>query len=152
MISNGAVDRVYRELFCRQLGVVGPPVVPPAEIVHWSMVARMLGLVHLPLHHVPAYVGAGYFYALACGIPLISAPWDDREGLFEIGRDFLMAHDGEAMKEAMRFLLNDAEAAREIARNGRAIVLARHTCRHRVRELLAICASLGSEAAMPEVA
>ena len=112
--------------------------------------------VHVPrrpyVEALPGIPTIRVFEALACGIPLISAPWDDRERLFEIGRDFLMASDGEAMKEAMRFLLNDADAARELARNGRAIVLARHTCRHRVRELLAICASLGSEVAMPEVA
>ena len=29
------------------------------------------------------------FEALACGIPLVSAPWDDCEGLFQPGRDYL---------------------------------------------------------------
>ncbi len=31
------------------------------------------------------------FEALACGIPLISAPWQDSEDLFRPGRDFLFA-------------------------------------------------------------
>ncbi|TIV05438.1 MAG: glycosyltransferase, partial [Mesorhizobium sp.] len=31
------------------------------------------------------------FEALACGIPLVSAPWSDVEGLFRSGTDFLFA-------------------------------------------------------------
>src|SRR5206468_4012209 len=31
------------------------------------------------------------FEALACGIPLISAPWEDAENLFTPGEDFLVA-------------------------------------------------------------
>jgi spore maturation protein CgeB len=31
------------------------------------------------------------FEALACGIPLVSAPWDDSEHLFRPGEDFLVA-------------------------------------------------------------
>ena len=78
------------------------------------------------------------FEALACGIPLVSAPWDDVEGLFTAGRDYLVARDGEEMKRHLRALLHDAEMAREIAAAGRRTILDRHTCAHRVDELLAI--------------
>ena len=85
------------------------------------------------------------FEALACGIPLVSAPWDDVEGLFTPGEDFLIAQDGQEMQRHLRTLLNEPEQAEALAAHGRATVLARHTCAHRVDELLAICEELGVE-------
>jgi spore maturation protein CgeB len=84
------------------------------------------------------------FEALACGIPLVSAWWDDAEGMFQEGRDFLMAKSGSAMKEHLRALLADPAAAQKMAEQGRATVLARHTCAHRVDELLRIVDGLRS--------
>jgi len=78
------------------------------------------------------------FEALACGIPLVSAPWDDAEDLFEAGRDYLLAHNGEEMKLLLRELLDDPARAVELARAGRETLLSRHTCAHRVNELLEI--------------
>jgi spore maturation protein CgeB len=78
------------------------------------------------------------FEALACGIPLVSAPWDDTEGLFTAGTDYLVAQNGEEMKKHLRDLLHDPDMAREIAAAGRRTILDRHTCAHRVDELLAI--------------
>jgi spore maturation protein CgeB len=83
------------------------------------------------------------FEALACGIPLVSAPWCDSERLFAPGRDFLVARSGAEMKRHLRALLEEPEMARELAAHGRRTVLARHTCGHRVDELLAICGELG---------
>ncbi|MDP9034187.1 MAG: glycosyltransferase [Myxococcota bacterium] len=83
------------------------------------------------------------FEALACAIPLVSSPWDDTEGLFAPGRDFLVARDSDEMCRHMRALLHDEPMARELAERGRKTVLARHTCGHRVDELMTICASLG---------
>lgn len=80
------------------------------------------------------------FEALACGIPLISAPWDDAENLFTEGKDFLMARNGAEMREHLRAVLNDAELARSLSEHGRRTILARHSCAHRVDELLAIAA------------
>src|SRR5690606_14775845 len=37
------------------------------------------------------------FEAMACGIPLVCSPWDDAEGLFSPGSDYLVAHDTEQM-------------------------------------------------------
>ena len=78
------------------------------------------------------------FEALACGIPLISAPWSDSEGLFTPGRDFLFAENGTQMQDQMRTLLHDRAMADELARNGLETILARHTCAHRVEELFDI--------------
>jgi spore maturation protein CgeB len=83
------------------------------------------------------------FEALACGIPLVTAPWSDAEGLFTPGRDFRVVRNGQEMERHLRELLADEEARRELAEHGRATVLARHTCAHRVEELLRICQTLG---------
>jgi spore maturation protein CgeB len=80
------------------------------------------------------------FEALACGIPLVCSPWDDEEGLF--GReDFLIARDGEAMTRQLAAVLRDRDLAGELATNGLRTIRQRHTCAHRVEELLAIVAS-----------
>src|SRR6185312_6200363 len=78
------------------------------------------------------------FEALACGIPLISAPWPDVEGLFDVGGDFLMARNGEHMASLLKQILYDADFARELSSHGRNTVLKRHTCAHRVDQLLNI--------------
>lgn len=78
------------------------------------------------------------FEALACGIPLISAPWRDSESLFRPG-DFWMVHTTGEMKEALRTLLIDERAAEQQAAQGLATVLARHTCSHRAEQLTSIC-------------
>ncbi|RJR38359.1 MAG: glycosyltransferase [Desulfobacteraceae bacterium] len=83
------------------------------------------------------------FEALACGIPLISSPWEDSEGLFSPGDDFLVARNGREMKEYLRLLLNQPEIGRRLGENGRRKILQRHTCAHRVQELLGICKQLG---------
>jgi spore maturation protein CgeB len=110
--------------------------------------ARFRVTVHVPrrpyVEALPGIPTIRPFEALACGIPLVSAPWNDAEGLFRPGRDFLVARDGEEMRRHLRDLLADPALAAEIARSGRETVLARHTCAHRVDELLAIGRELGA--------
>jgi spore maturation protein CgeB len=78
------------------------------------------------------------FEAMACGIPLISAPWDDCENLFRPGRDFLFARDGDEMLFHLRNVLRDPELARNLAAAGLETIRARHTCAHRADELFAV--------------
>jgi spore maturation protein CgeB len=82
------------------------------------------------------------FEALACGIPLLCAPWTDSEDLFRAG-DFLIAHDGASMQRTLREVLRDRALAEEVARRGRETVLARHTCAHRADQLEQIADELG---------
>lgn len=82
------------------------------------------------------------FEALACGIPLLSAPWADSENLFTEGKDYLTAKDGEEMKRQMKFILDHPEKARELSTHGLQTVLSRHTCAHRVDELLALYSTI----------
>lgn len=81
------------------------------------------------------------FEALACGIALISSPWEDREGLFQAGRDYWVARDGAEMTTMLKELLTHEERRTELARQGRETLLRRHTCQHRAHELEAICAA-----------
>jgi spore maturation protein CgeB len=86
------------------------------------------------------------FEALACGIPLVSAPWDDCEHLFRSGEDFLMVSDGHEMTDALTRLRADPELRASLARSGLETILARHTCAHRVEELLNIVEQLRAPA------
>jgi len=109
--------------------------------------ARARVTVHVPrrpyVQALPGIPTIRVFEALACGIPLVSAPWWDAEGLFKPGRDFLIARTGEEMRRVLGVLLADDQLRRELAEHGRRTVLARHTCAHRVDELLIICRELG---------
>jgi spore maturation protein CgeB len=104
--------------------------------------------VHVPrrpyVEALPGIPTIRVFEALACGIPLICAPWEDAEGLFTPGEDYLTVRDGEQMRAAMRELLGDEAQAAALAAHGRETILARHTCAHRVTELEAIHAELAA--------
>jgi spore maturation protein CgeB len=108
--------------------------------------ARFRVTLHVPrrpyVETLPGVPTIRPFEALACGIPLISSPWDDVEGLFTPGEDFLVARSGEEMKRSLRDVLNDPDLARHLSEHGRRTILERHTCAHRVDELLAIDAEL----------
>lgn len=78
------------------------------------------------------------FEALACGIPLLSAPWSDVENLFTEGQDYLTAKDGAEMKLKMKSILQHPEKAKALSTYGLQTIFSRHTCAHRVDELLAI--------------
>ena len=84
------------------------------------------------------------FEALACGIPLVSAPWDDREQLFTPGRDYLVARSGAEMQRHLTTLVHEPHLRAQLASSGYATIRARHTCAHRVDELLAILDRIGA--------
>jgi spore maturation protein CgeB len=108
--------------------------------------ARFRVTVHVPrrpyVQALPGIPTIRPFEALACGIPLVCAPWEDVERLFTPGKDFLVARDGSAMQHYLRSLLEDEAMAHDLAEHGLKTILSRHTCAHRVDELLAIYAEL----------
>jgi spore maturation protein CgeB len=110
--------------------------------------ARFRATVHVPrqpyVRALPGIPTIRPFEAMACGIPLVSAPWEDSEGLFTAGADYLVATDGAAMEAHLRALLHDPAMAAEMASHGLRTILARHTCAHRADELLEILAAIGS--------
>jgi len=113
--------------------------------------ARHAVTVHIPrrpyVEALPGIPTIRPFEALACGIPLVSSPWRDVEDLFTPGDDFLVASDGDEMRLLLDRVLRDRELARHLAQHGRRTILERHTCGHRVDELLAVAAELGVETA-----
>jgi spore maturation protein CgeB len=108
--------------------------------------ARFAVTVHVPrapyVRMLPGIPTIRVFEALACGIPLVCAPWRDCEGLFRPG-DMLFAADGEQAIRHIRAVLADPDLAACLAANGLRTIRERHTCAHRVDQLLGICAELG---------
>lgn len=107
--------------------------------------------LHIPrrpyVRELPGIPTIRPFEALACGIPLICSPWHDTEHLFTPGKDFLIAHEGTEMGQLIQQVLNEPEFAEELAINGLATIRQRHTCAHRVDELLEIYSEVVAEAA-----
>jgi spore maturation protein CgeB len=72
----------------------------------------------------------------------VCSPWDDREGLFTAGRDYLVARDGAQMRDQLDALLVNETKRRALSAHGLATIRERHTCAHRVDELLNIYADV----------
>jgi spore maturation protein CgeB len=108
--------------------------------------AGHLATVHVPRRFyttiLPGIPTIRVFEALACGIPLVSAPWDDCEGLFRGGEDYLLARDGAEMTRQLGRLRDEPELRASLVQSGLETILARHTCAHRAEELLRIVESL----------
>lgn len=98
--------------------------------------------VHVPRRpYVSALAGIPTirpFEAMACCLPLICSPWEDVEGLFRKGEDYLSARDGAEMKQLLEEVLHDDKLAAALGRNGLATIQKRHTCGHRVDEFFRI--------------
>jgi spore maturation protein CgeB len=104
--------------------------------------ARFKVTAHIPrrpyVESLPGIPTIRVFEALACGIPLVCSPWEDAENLFTPGEDYLVARDGREMRRLLSGLVADEAWRRELASHGLRTIIARHTCAHRVDELLAI--------------
>lgn len=104
--------------------------------------ARARVTVHIPrrpyTQTLPGIPTIRPFEALACGIPLVCAPWDDAENLFHDSQDYLTARDGREMTEALQKILQDPQTSRRLSRHGLETIQKHHTCRHRVNELMEI--------------
>jgi spore maturation protein CgeB len=111
-----------------------------------EVLARHRVTIHVPrrpyVRALPGIPTIRPFEAMACGIPLVCAPWEDAEGLFRPGRDYLVARDGAEMQRHLRAILEEPGLARALAESGLETVRARHTCAHRADELLEHLAAL----------
>ncbi|MET4216701.1 spore maturation protein CgeB [Bradyrhizobium sp. LB14.3] len=114
---------------------------------HWAPIAfaGARATVHVPrgpyVRLLPGIPTIRVFEAMACGIPLVSAPWSDAEGLFPEGA-YLGAADGTEMKRALRALLGDHELWTATVEAGLRTIKERHTCRHRAEQLVSIVQDL----------
>ncbi|MDB5359529.1 MAG: hypothetical protein JWO51_826 [Rhodospirillales bacterium] len=113
-----------------------------------AVFAHHLVTVHVPRRFyvtmLPGIPTIRVFEALACGIPLVSAPWADAEHLFRPGTDYLLASNGEEMTRHLQALQADPDLRAHLVRHGLETIRARHTCGHRARQLLALLPRLGS--------
>lgn len=112
--------------------------------------AKHLVTVHVPRRFytetLPGIPTIRVFEALACGIPLVSAPWTDSESLFTAGTDYLMAQTGGEMTKHLRAIALDGALRQSLVLNGLAAIRSRHSCLARAHELLAIAQRLGLNA------
>jgi spore maturation protein CgeB len=83
------------------------------------------------------------FETMACGIPVVSAPWEDVENIFP-SDCYLRAASGDEMRSALKRLLCDPELSFAMAARGLRAVAEHHTCRHRALQLLEIVADMRS--------
>ncbi|MBA2745173.1 MAG: glycosyltransferase, partial [Flavisolibacter sp.] len=86
------------------------------------------------------------FEAMACSIPLLSAPWIDEEDLFTEGRDYKMVHNKKEMMQWMENLMTDDQAASLQKENGLKTISQKHSCKIRIDELYQICRDMGIHA------
>ncbi len=101
--------------------------------------ARAKVTVHIPrgpyLDALPGIPTIRPFEALACGIPLISTPWPDVEGLFRPGIDHVRVESPREMREQLLRLTRDADARARLAEAGLETIRGGHTCDHRAEQL-----------------
>jgi spore maturation protein CgeB len=86
------------------------------------------------------------FEALACGIPLVCSPWSDTERLFSPD-DFITVQTGREMIRQLDKLLTNERRRQHFARNGLSTIRRRHTCAHRVDQLMDIYSEIVSATA-----
>ncbi|MGV3774199.1 MAG: CgeB family protein [Verrucomicrobiales bacterium] len=124
----------------REAGIEYKGWIPNFEVP--SLFAAAKATVHIPrrpyVQALPGIPTIRPFEALACGIPLICSPWTDSEKLFRPGQDYLIANNGAEMKQKLRDVIHDEQLAGSLRQSGLEQIRARHTCSHRVEELLAI--------------
>jgi spore maturation protein CgeB len=129
----------------RQVGIKYNGWVPNYKVP--EIFAGFKVTVHVPRKYyttlLPGIPTIRPFEALACGILLISAPWNDTGNLFTAGKDYITVNNGEEMTYTLKNILNDNNQREEIAMQGMQTILQNHTCAHRVHELLNICRELG---------
>ncbi len=106
-----------------------------------AVFASARATVHIPrgpyARALPGIPTIRMFEALACGVPLVSAPWSDCEQLFPADC-YLRVASGAEMEAALLKILTDRPLGEALATAGLRAIEARHTCGHRAAELLAI--------------
>jgi spore maturation protein CgeB len=111
--------------------------------------------VHIPrrpyVEALPGIPTIRMFEALACGIPLVTAYWEDREQLFTPGADYLVAESPDDMRRLLRDVLVDEALGACLRATGLETIRRRHTCAHRVDELLEIVGSVRGAGAEREL-
>jgi spore maturation protein CgeB len=116
--------------------------------------SRFRVTVHVPrrpyVKNLPGIPTIRPFEALSCRIPLVCSPWDDIEHLFNPGKDYLVANNGDEMRKSLLKLLHDRDFAGKLSLHGLETIRSRHTCDHRAGELMGIIREIKAAKAMNE--
>jgi spore maturation protein CgeB len=111
-----------------------------------AVFSRFTATIHIPrqpyLRMLPGIPTIRMFEALACAMPLVSCRWDDCEGLFSAGEDYIAVDSPDGMMKALSAIVEDGALRRELATHALNTIQSRHTCAHRVDELMAIAGSI----------
>lgn len=101
--------------------------------------------IHIPrrpyVQFLPGIPTIRPYEAMACGIPLISAPWSDCENLFSPGKDFLVARTGKQMVLHLAAVLNTS-ISEALTISSMRTINKNHSCYQRVNDLEKICEDL----------
>lgn len=111
----------------------------PAEWVKIFSTSKMVFHSHYrdPDGKIPCYQAAPRVYeVLACGAFLIVDRQPDVLELFTPGEDLVVFGDAEELRELVAYYLQHPGEAEKIAKRGRKKVLAHHTYRHRIKEII----------------
>lgn len=106
---------------------------PDRHRAFYNQLGFALNITRQPMRAAGWSPSVRLFEAAACGVPIISDPWDGIAELFEPGEEILIAHDGD---DVVRYLseLGDGER-RAIGARARARVSSSHTAAHRAADL-----------------
>ena len=83
-----------------------------------------------------AFVNQRVFEVASIGVPQLVDYRGDLGKHFEAGRDILVFHDADQLRQTVRAVLEDPAAAAELGTAGRRQALSRHTYMHRMRQVL----------------
>ena len=123
-----------------QAGIEYGGYLPSAKVA--ETFSRYKVTIHVPRRFyrkfLPGIPTIRPFEAMACKIPLLSAPWEDAEKLFTPGKDYLVAQNGQDMMILLAKVLTETNFTETMVNHAYQTVASRHTCDHRAEELLDI--------------
>jgi spore maturation protein CgeB len=111
----------------------------PAEWVKIFSASQIVFHSHYrdPSGKIPCYQAAPRVYeALACGALLVVDRQQDVLRLFKPSQDLVVFNNVQELRDLTRYYLLHPKEAKAIAERGRKKVLAKHTYRHRIQEIL----------------
>lgn len=113
----------------------------PAEWIKIYSASKISICIHYhdPEGNIPCHQAAPRVYeALACGAFLLVDRQRDVLSLFKPGEDLAVFDDVRELRELVTYYLRNPKEAEKIGRRGKKKVLAHHTYRHRIKEMLDI--------------
>lgn len=111
----------------------------PEEWIKIFSTAKMVFHSHYrdPDGTIPCYQAAPRVYeALACGALLIVDKQPDVLRIFNPGEDLVVFEDTAELRKLVSYYLKHHRKAEDVAAKGRKKVLAKHTYRHRIKEII----------------